>query len=117
MPKRILFAEDEAFSRRWMAAWLRRIGYDVSEAKDGAEALDLLDTCRFDLVLSDIRMPRVDGLAVLTHLRSITPQTPFIVLSAYPNDADRLSGMFGAIIMKKPVILEELETKIRSLLE
>jgi two-component system response regulator AtoC len=66
--KRILIAEDEVLSRRWITAWLRDMGYEVDEAKDGAEALDLIDRSRFDLVLSDIRMPRVDGVAVLTHL-------------------------------------------------
>jgi CheY-like chemotaxis protein len=117
MGKRILIAEDEGLSRRWLTAWLRDIGYDVSEARDGVEALELLDTARFDLVLSDIRMPRVDGIAVLTHLRSISPETPFIVLSGSPNDADRLSGMLGAIVIPKPFLLEDLEFKIRRLLE
>ncbi|HEY7164251.1 MAG TPA: response regulator [Candidatus Binatia bacterium] len=117
MRKRILIAEDEGLSRRWLTAWLRDIGYDVSEAKDGVEALELLDTCVFDLVLSDIRMPRVDGIAVITHLHSISPDTPCIVLSASPNDADRLSGMLGAIVISKPFLLEDLESKIRFLLE
>jgi len=116
LPKRILVAEDDTITRRSLTAWLRSIGYVVSEAKDGAEALDLLDRSRFDLVISDIRMPRVDGLVVLTHLHSIAPEVPCIVLSAYPNDADRLSGMLGAIVISKPFLLEDLEFKIRSLL-
>src|SRR4051812_46645854 len=108
MPKRILVAEDEALSRKWITAWLRDIGYVVSEAKDGAEALDFLDNAHFDLVLSDIRMPRVDGVAVLTHLRAISPGTPFIVLSAYPTDAECLSAMPKAAMLAKPVQLEDL---------
>ena len=112
MAKRILLAEDETISRKWLSDWLRRTGYDVSEAKDGAEALDLLDSHSFDLVLSDIRMPRVSGIAVLTHLRSISPSVPFIILSA---DSDDAQGMPGGIIMKKPVLLDDLEINIRSL--
>src|ERR1044071_7547215 len=112
MAKQILLAEDETISRKWLSDWLRRSGYDVSEAKDGAEALDLLDTHRFDLVLSDIRMPRVNGIAVLRHLRSISPWVPFIIMSAYPSDAD---GVVGGTIMRKPVLLDVLEGKIRSL--
>ena len=112
MTKQILLAEDETISRKWLSDWLRRTGYDVSEAKDGAEALDLLDSHRFDLVLSDIRMPRVSGIGVLTHLRFISPSVPFIILSANPDDAE---GMTGGIVMKKPVLLADLETNIRSL--
>lgn len=112
MPKRILIAEDETISRKWLSEWLRGSGYDVTEATDGAEALDLLDTQRFDLLLSDIRMPRVDGVAVITHLRSISPWVPFIIISAYPSDADR---MLGGTIMRKPILLDVLEAKIRSL--
>jgi CheY-like chemotaxis protein len=110
--KRILLAENETISRKYLSGWLLGSGYDVTEAKDGAEALDFLDTQRFDLVLSDIRMPRVNGIAVITHLRSISPWVPFIIMSAYPSDAD---GILGGTIMRKPVLLDLLEAKIRSL--
>ena len=112
MSKQILIAEDETISRKWLSDWLRRSGHYVSEAKDGAEALELLDTQRFDLVLSDIRMPRVNGIAVIAHLRSISPWVPFIIMSAYPSDAD---GILGGTVITKPVLLEVLEAKIRSL--
>jgi DNA-binding response OmpR family regulator len=117
MQKRILIAEDEPLGRRQLGAWLDRIGYEVALAKDGIEALDLLDTSEFDLVISDLRMPRADGVAVVSHLRSVSPETPFIVLTAYPDEASTISRMPRAFYMKKPVLLEELESKIRFLLE
>ena len=112
MSKRILLAENETISRKYLSGWLLGSGYDVTEAKDGAEALDFLDTQRFDLVLSDIRMPRVNGIAVIAHLRSISPWVPFIIMSAYPSDAD---GILGGTVITKPVLLEVLKAKIRLL--
>ena len=117
MPKRILIAEDDPLSRKHLGAWLVDIGYDVKLASDGAEALDLLDSSPFDLVVSDIRMPRVNGIAVVTHLRSLSPSTPFIILSAYPHDASALSRMPKSTLMTKPFILEDLEWEIRHYLE
>ena len=117
MPKRILIAEDDPLSRKYLGAWLADIGYEVKLASDGGEALDLLDNSSFDLVLSDIRMPRVDGNVVVSHLRSISPSTPFIILSAYPDDAGDVCRMPKAILMTKPFLIEELESKIRFFLE
>ena len=117
MPKRILIVEDDPISRKYIGVFLRQEGFEVDEAKDGAEALDLLDSSQFDLVLSDIRMPRVDGIAVVSHLRAISPDTPFIVLTAYPDDAISLSRMPRALFMSKPVLFEDLKSKIRLLLE
>src|ERR1043165_3922682 len=103
MPKRILIAEDEALTRRWTSAWLRDIGYDVSEAINGAEAIDLIERSHFDLVLADLRMPRVDGVRVLMHLRSASPKTPFIILSVAPSDAECLAGMSNCAVLGKPI--------------
>ena len=66
----------------------------------------------FDLLLSDIRMPRVNGIAVVSHLRSISPWVPFIIMSGYPSHAD---GKLDGTIMRKLVLLDILEAKIRSL--
>ena len=117
MPKRILIAEDDPLSRKSLGAWLRDIGYEVNLASDGAAALDLLDSSPFDLVLSDIRMPRVDGIFVISHLRSLSPSTPFIILSAYPEDADGLGRIPKSVWMRKPFVLEDLEWNIRHFLE
>ncbi|MGZ8453755.1 MAG: response regulator [Candidatus Binatia bacterium] len=116
MQQRILFAEDEPISRKLISMFLRREGYEVEEAKDGAQALDLLNNCQFDLVISDIRLPRVDGIAVITRLRSIAADTPFIVLTSYPDDALDLSKMPKSLIMSKPVIFDNLKSNIQRLL-
>ena len=117
MQQRILFAEDEPISRKLISMFLRREGYEVDEAKDGTEALRLLNNFQFDLVISDIRLPRVDGIAVVTRLRSISPDTPFIVLTSYPNDALDLAKMPNSLIIAKPVQLDNLESNVHRLLQ
>lgn len=116
MQQRILFAEDEPISRKLISMFLRREGYEVDEAKDGAEALDLLNNFQFDLLISDIRLPRVDGIALILRLRFISPDTPFIVLTSYPNDALDVSKMPKSLIIGKPVIFENLKSNIQRLL-
>jgi CheY-like chemotaxis protein len=81
MPKRILIAEDDPLSRKSFGTRLRDIGYEVDLASDGAAALELPDNSPFNLVLSDIRMPRVDGITVISHLRSLSPSAPVTVLA------------------------------------
>jgi len=117
MKQRILFAEDEPISRKLISMFLRREGYEVDEAKDGAEALDLLNKFEFDLVISDIRMPRVDGFAVITRLRSISPDTPFIILTSYPNDALDLSNTPKSSVIGKPVLFDNLQSNVQRLLQ
>lgn len=116
MAKRILLVEDESLTRNIISVFLRHEGYEVHEAKDGAEALDLLHIWRFDLVLSDIRLPRVDGIAVGSHLRSVAPNTPFIAITAYPDDAVGLSAIPKATYMSKPILLDQLKFRIQRLL-
>lgn len=116
MRERILLVEDEPLSRKSTGLFLRDIGYHVQEANDGAEALSFLETVRFDLVLSDIRMPRVNGVAVIARLRSISPDTPFIVVTASVQDVDGLSTMPRSTFMIKPILFDDLETKIQLLL-
>ena len=62
--KNILVVEDEPASLELLSHFLRKEGYRVSEASDGAKAIELLDNQPFDLVLTDIRMPRLDGVTL-----------------------------------------------------
>jgi CheY-like chemotaxis protein len=117
MRKRILLAEDEPVSRKSVSAFLRDDGFEVDEAKDGAEALTHLDTSSFDLVLSDVHMPQVNGILVILHLRSLSPATPFMFITAYPYHPDLLSIFPKAQVMGKPVLLDDLQTRIHAVLD
>lgn len=89
--KRILIAEDDAPSRELLREILELEGYQVIEAADGSEALTKFRETTPDLVLLDIRMPVVGGLAVLSQLRQDEDfsKVPAIALTAYAMDEDR----------------------------
>jgi len=79
---RILVADDEPNLRRVLTAILRREGYDVVQAADGAEAIDLLSD-PVDVVITDLKMPRVDGMEVLRHASTNLPHVPVIMITAF----------------------------------
>jgi len=79
---RILVIDDEAHVRSMMGSTLERQGYDVQLASSGYEALQILDQNAFDLVLADILMQDVNGIAVLDHLHAQQPQLPVVMVSA-----------------------------------
>jgi two-component system response regulator PilR (NtrC family) len=79
----ILIAEDEATIRESLAEVLQDEGYAVTAAPDGAAAIAALDQREFDIVISDLRMPQSDGLAVLSHARNVAPQTLVLLMTAH----------------------------------
>jgi two-component system response regulator AtoC len=83
MRKQILLAEDEVNLRRVLGAQLARDGYDVKTAVDGQEAIELLAGGHIDIVISDLRMPRVDGLTLLKHVVAHRPEIPVILITAH----------------------------------
>lgn len=82
--KRILLVEDDHDIRRLLGDLFTQEGYHVYEACDGSEALIEMDKRRFDTVLSDYHMPRMDGLALLDISTHLWPETPVILASCDP---------------------------------
>src|SRR5262245_55231105 len=119
MPDAILVADDEPGVRESLAEVLRDAGYDVETAADGRAAIAALEARDFAIVVTDLRMPGADGLAVLRRAREISPQTLVLVMTAHGSvdtavDALR-SGAADYIL--KPVVFDELLTKVERLLE
>jgi len=115
MSKNILVVEDEPASLECISHFLRKQGYAVREARDGAEAIELIDNSQFDLVLSDIRMPRVDGVALATNILSRVPTIPIILMTAVPFELTRSLG-YNVPCLSKPILLDELRTSIQTAL-
>ncbi len=115
MPKNILVVEDEPASLECISHFLRKQGYAVREARDGAEAIELIDNSQFDLVLSDIRMPRVDGVALATNILSRVPTIPIILMTAVPFELTRSLG-YNVPCLSKPILLDELRTSVQTAL-
>ena len=115
MAKNILVVEDEPASLECISHFLRKQGYEVSEARDGADAIELIDNSHFDLVLSDIRMPRVDGVALATNILSRVPTIPIILMTAVPFELTRSLG-YNLPCLSKPILLDELRTNVQTAL-
>jgi DNA-binding NtrC family response regulator len=115
---KILLLDDEDQTRRVIALHLGKRGHEVITGKDGAEGLDLLARQRFDLVLSDLRMPHVTGMELLKSIRDQGLLTPVIVLTAFASIESAVEAMkLGANdYIGKPPQLDEIEIKVNNLL-
>ncbi len=82
-PSRILIADDEPSIRKVLSAMLRRDGHEVEAVEDGARAIARLEEGRFHLLVTDLRMPRTDGMALLAWCNEHAPGLPVIILTAF----------------------------------
>lgn len=110
-PKTILVVDDEANLRKVLSAMLRREGFSVLTAADGAEALALLASHRVDVLLTDLRMPQLDGMALLERTHAEYPGTPVVMLTAHGTVDTAVTAMkLGAFdYLTKPFDKEELQ--------
>ena len=110
---KILIVDDEAPTREALLRYLRR-NFQVKGAADGAEAIEYITSENFDLVLTDLRMPRSDGMSVLEAVRGKTPQPLCILLTAYGSISDAVKAVkAGAFdFVAKPIKLEKLDEVI-----
>src|SRR4051812_8254192 len=106
----ILLVEDDADLRGMFRVALLLEGFDVRDAADGYEALRLLEQGGTDLVVLDLRMPRIDGLTVLKDIRVLYQDLPVLVVTAAPGD---LSHLDVQCVLKKPITLDQLVQTVR----
>jgi len=113
----ILVVEDEASFVEALTIGLRREGFDVVVATDGAEALEMFDRTQPDLVLLDVMLPKISGIDVCRQLRKRT-QTPIIMVTAKGAEIDTVVGLeVGADdYVTKPYRLRELVARMRAVL-
>jgi two-component system, OmpR family, response regulator len=114
----LLVADDEQFLRDAVAASLRFLGFDVTTAETGGDALRLARDRPFDLVVLDVKLPDVDGFDIVRRLRRDGSRVPVIFLTARDTQADKITGLTigGDDYMTKPFGLEELAARIRTVL-
>ena len=113
----ILLADDNAPSRELMREILEACGYDVAEATNGREALDLISKSPPDIVLLDLQMPVMDGFAVIHAVRSDERLRLLTVIaltaSAMLGDRERAIAAGFDSYIAKPIILEDVRNQIR----
>ena len=93
MPGRILFIDDDPAGREVALFNLRKAGYEVAAASDGAEGLSAFAASPFDLVITDLKMPGVSGMEVLRKVRARAPDVPVLVITAFGNVETAVAAM------------------------
>ena len=117
---RILIAEDEDALRALCARALTTDGHEVQTACDGTDAIDLLarDNGRFDLLLTDIRMPMMDGIALALTTARDHPDITILLMTGYADQRERAHGLDAIIhdVISKPFTVVELRAAINEAL-
>ncbi len=110
----ILVVDDERNTREGLRRGLEPLGYEVRLAADASEALEALKVGEIDLMLTDLRMPGMDGLELMKAARKTSPVTQVIMLTAYPDHKTAVEAMKqGAYdYLEKPYNLDEVESRI-----
>ena len=119
---RLVLAEDDAEMRHLLASALREDQYEVVEVADGRDLLDRLDAFirrgdPVDLVITDVRMPRISGLQALRFLKQAGFRAPVILITAFGDHGTHVDAcLLGAeAVLDKPFELDELRTAIRKI--
>jgi len=115
----ILVVDDDKGMREFLDIMLTREGYDVSCARDAGEGLDRCRKQRFDLIITDLRMPKIDGIEFLKSVKDVSPESLVILITAYASGETAVRAMKeGAYdYIEKDFNIEEFTSTIRSALE
>ena len=117
MAKRILLVDDEPLILKGLKYSLEQEGYETDSALNGEEALDKFFSNDFDLILLDVMLPEMDGIAVCQRIREHS-NVPIIMITAKGNDMDKILGLeYGADdYIPKPFNILEVKARIRAIL-
>jgi DNA-binding NtrC family response regulator len=130
-PQTILIVEDDEVARENLSHILGKVGYDILAVSSGAKALELLENREFDLVLTDLKMPQVDGMQVLAKSRELHPHTEVVMITGYatvdsavesmrqgayhylakPYKIDLVRKVVGEALLKRSLYLENQSLK------
>ncbi len=115
---RVLLVEDDAALRNTLLLALRSAAYGVDAVADGESADITLETGKYDLIVLDLGLPRLDGIEVLRRLRGRDDWTPVLILTAREGVDHRVTGLDGGAddYLTKPFELKEFEARVRALI-
>ena len=116
---RIMVVDDEKIVRESLSVWLRKFGYEVVPVEGGQEALDILDREEWNILLVDLKMPRIDGIEVLRKALEMKPGIPVIIFTAYATVETAVEAMkVGAYdYLIKPIDPDMLTLKVKKIVE
>ena len=112
---RILIVDDDKEIRDILSRMLAFMGFEVALASDGSQALDLFLQNHFNLILTDLRMPRMDGWTLAFHVKSKSPDTPVVLMTGEEKNQiiEELEGSCVDMALFKPFRLEEIQKTIQ----
>jgi CheY-like chemotaxis protein len=117
----ILLAEDDDSVRAFVKRALELDGHSVTAAEDGALALELLEDGgeRFELLLSDIKMPVMDGIALALNAARLLPKMPILLMTGFADQRERAHGLDQLVrdIVPKPFTLAEIRSAVARILD
>lgn len=114
---RLLIVEDEKILCDTIAEGLHSAGYEIDTCYDGDDALEMVLSERYDLIILDLNLPGTDGMTILRTLRAEDAETKVLILSARSQIADKVEGLDAGAndYLEKPFHLQELAARVRSL--
>lgn len=115
MPRKILVVDDEPGYRDMLCMDLTDRGYDVLSAGDGIQAMETLQTHEVDLILTDMRMPRMDGYSMAVEIRKTRPGMPIVLMTghALEEKVEELIAHGAAACVRKPFDIDHLADTIQ----
>lgn len=119
MSAKILIVDDETSMREFLAILLEREGYSPETAKNSADALQYLAEKEYELVISDVNMPGLDGIGLLEKIKKSNPDTPVIMITAFSTTEQAVEAMkYGAYnYISKPFKVDEIKLLVRNAIE
>src|SRR3990172_614871 len=118
MTKQILIADDDSSMRMALSESLESCGFEVETAENGADALKKFEKGKFEIVVTDMRMPKMTGMDVLRGVKKISPRTPVILITAYGTVKTAVEAMKegASEFIMKPFSLDDLEFAVKNVL-
>lgn len=115
----ILLVDDEEDILSVLKFVLEKEGYQVATAPSGEEALKLMDKNYFDIVLSDLRMPGIDGIQLLERVKELSPSTDVVIMTAYASIDSAVTAIKkgASDYIVKPFINEDVKMRLKRILE
>ena len=110
---RILIVDDDEPVRNALQRWFGLHGFEADVAEDGLDAIEKCEKREYDVILTDLEMPRMGGLEAMARIRGLLPGVPVVVLTGY-SDVSSESVLSGAAkVLFKPLPLREIEKAVR----
>ncbi len=115
---KLMIVDDNEGVRHLVSRWLERAGFSVSQAKDGAEALDLIKKDPPDIILADIRMPKINGLELARMVKRDFPDTKVVLMTAYSSPQTIAQAKREGVddYLEKPFTQDQVEKTAREVM-